>query len=258
MTEKKLDSEEAPASAESAGEVSSGFHERLRKLVGDEPPYAWSRRIGIQKGTMDGLWNGRAMPQTKTLLKIDRHTNVSLSWLLSGKGPERIDARTVVAQSERTYAVAVTEPAGHADGYADGRYVYVPRYDVDVGAGDGRSVPSEQVVDHLAFRADWIFQVMGLDPWHLALVSVRGDSMEPTLKEGDLVLLDRREQKARNDAIYVLRLDDELIAKRLQRGFDGSLTIQSDNPAYERQVLSAEQVDRLKIVGRVIWTGRKL
>lgn len=70
-----------------------------------------------------------------------------------------------------------------------GAYVQVPHYDVEISAGDGC-----QWVDHadnepLAFRARW-FKAKGLKPQDCRAIYVRGDSMVPTLKDGDTVLID--------------------------------------------------------------------
>ena len=70
-------------------------------------------------------------------------------------------------------------------------------------------------MDHLAFKTDWIIKDIGADPNRLILINAVGDSMEPTVKEGDLLLIDHRQNQVVEDAIYVLRLNDRLIAKRL-------------------------------------------
>ncbi|MBF0370677.1 MAG: helix-turn-helix transcriptional regulator [Magnetococcales bacterium] len=228
-----------------------GLPERLLKAIGDEPPYGWGIRAGISKSTLEGILKKGSTPQRGTLIKIAYATDISLNYLLTGKGPVRL------ASSGKGFTPSLAD----VDGVYLVRkgYVLVPRYEVTASAGDGGLIHQEEVVDHLAFKADWIKGVMGLDARKLALVGVKGDSMEPTLQEGNLVLLDLREREVRNDAIYVIRRDDTLIAKRLQRDFEGNIHIQSDNPVYEKMTVSAHMVEqRLKIVGRVVWAGRRL
>lgn len=259
-----------------------GFRDRLAAVIGDQDPYPWAESIGIGKSTFAGSWNRGAMPQTKTLLKIAQNTDISLNWLLTGRGPQRIDLEAshavsrhpcVVCDTKQTYPTTPQErPKGCAGqsvtvGDADEMrpvsqeaYVRVPHHGIQ--NHDGQLLRSDQVVDVLSFKMGWITQTMGLDPWRLALVTVYGDSMEPTLQEGDLMLLDRRgflaPGRVSNDAIYVLFRGQDLIAKRLQCGFDGSVTIQSDNPVYRTQVLSGEQSATLQIIGRVVWVGRRV
>lgn len=238
--------------------VEPTFKERLKKMIGKRDPYPWAESIGISRGTFSGAWKQERMPQTKTLYKIALNTDISLNWLLTGRGPERVPDREdqpVQLESESVYAAPVGD-LGESYRVPQNEYVLVPNYSLVTHNGD--IIQSEQVLNTLSFNADWIEQTMGLDPQQLALVRVGGDSMEPTLREGDLLLLDRRKQRVQNDAIYVLLRNEDLVAKRLQCGFDGSVTIQSDNAAYATQTLSAENSKHLLVIGQVVWVGRRV
>ena len=82
--------------------------------------------------------------------------------------------------------------------------------------------------------------------------------MAPTLADGDDVLVDRKDGVSRlRDGIYVLRLDDSLMVKRLARQPSGrGISIKSDNPDYPSwQDITPSRID---IVGRVLWFGRTL
>lgn len=136
-------------------------------------------------------------------------------------------------------------------------FILVPRYDVQAAAGGDSIIHSEQVVDSLAFRSSWILE-LGLKPDALALISARGDSMEPTLHPGDLLLIDLSNSSVREDAIYAIQNDGSLVVKRVQKLFDGSIVIKSDNPEYREQVIDKELLETVRIVGRVVWAGRRL
>lgn len=139
----------------------------------------------------------------------------------------------------------------------EANYVYVPRYDIQASAGNGSVIHDEAVVDHLAFRSDWIRQSMGLDPSHLALIDVRGNSMSPTIDGGDLLLLDIRPGQAKSEGVYVINLNGSLLVKRLRIRLSGVIEIVSDNPKYGSETISGEELERLVVVGRVVWHGRK-
>jgi phage repressor protein C with HTH and peptisase S24 domain len=94
-----------------------------------------------------------------------------------------------------------------------------------------------------------------MDPGSLALVEAIGDSMSPTVDDGDVVMVDLMESRFKDDGIYVLRAGNDLSIKRIQRQPDGSLTIRSDNAAYERLTVSP---DMIALFGRVIWVGGRL
>lgn len=136
--------------------------------------------------------------------------------------------------------------------------VLVPRYEVQASAGNGSLVHSEQIVDYLAFKADWVRNTLGVAQKDLALISVKGDSMEPELANEDLILVDMRRNRIEDNAIYVLQFDGTLLVKRIQRRLDGSLHVMSDNPRYEAEVVSADRAADLHVLGRVVWSGRRM
>lgn len=136
------------------------------------------------------------------------------------------------------------------------KLVLVPRYNLQASAGPGSWVDEESVVDHLAFKADWIRRAIGTDPRNLALVDgVRGDSMEPTLRAGDLILVNRAVRRLQDDAIYVVSFDGQLLVKRISRVLGGA-EVRSDNPAYPPFMVRGDELDQLVIAGRVVWFAR--
>lgn len=137
-------------------------------------------------------------------------------------------------------------------------FVLVARYDVTGSMGNGHVIHSEQIVDHLAFRAEWVRTELGTSPNNLVLISAIGDSMEPTLRAHDLLLIDRSVLSVKQDAIYAFAVDGELRVKRIQRLFDGSLIIKSDNPEYTTETLTPGQAETINIIGRVVWSGRRM
>ena len=137
-------------------------------------------------------------------------------------------------------------------------YIEVPRYDVRASAGGGAVIHDEAIVDHLAFRREWVVQQMGLDPKSLALITVRGDSMMGTIDHGDMVLLDVRPGQSYSDGIYIIQLSGALLCKRLHYTLSGMVEVLSDNPKYAKEVLRAEELERLTVVGRVVWHGRRI
>lgn len=152
----------------------------------------------------------------------------------------------------------VREPAAPYHVKVPEGFVLVPRYDVAGSMGNGQVIHSEQIVDHLAFRAEWVRTELGTSPNSLVLISAVGDSMEPTLRAHDLLLIDRSVMTVKQDAIYAFAVEGELRIKRIQRLFDGSLIIKSDNPGYSAETLPPDQAGLINIVGRVVWSGRRM
>lgn len=168
-------------------------------------------------------------------------------WFFSDEVPMLIKDQVVTDANERLY-----------DRAQNAEYVHIPRYEIAASAGGGAIIHSEQVVDYLSFRADWVSNTLGVSVRDLALISVIGDSMEPSLSEGDVVLLDMTTRSVVDGSIYALQLNGGLLVKRIQRKLDGSLVVKSDNARYDTETVSEDKADQLKIIGRVVWVGRRL
>ena len=119
-------------------------------------------------------------------------------------------------------------------------------------------IEDEEVVDYLHFRREWIKNSLHVGETSLCVISVIGDSMEPRLKEGDVVLLDASRQHIEDNAIYALQFNGGLSIKRVQRFMSGAMEIISDNQRYKPESLTPEQAESVKVVGRVVWAGGKV
>ena len=136
--------------------------------------------------------------------------------------------------------------------------VEVPVLDVNVSAGHGALATSEDRKTRFSFDERWLRKLTPARGVSLSVVRVMGDSMEPTLSDGDDVLVDASDHGSRlRDGIYVMRIDDTLVVKRIALRPDSPfITIASDNPNYP----TWEDIDRstVHIAGRVLWFGRAL
>lgn len=129
----------------------------------------------------------------------------------------------------------------------------IPRLGLGASAGPGSLASEEAAVGQLRFSARWLKQ-NGLEAGQLSVIAVEGDSMEPSLRDGDEILVDRSPRPVRA-GIHVIRLDDVLLVKRLEPGPAGRITVISDNAAYGRSERSAADVE---VLGRVVWKGGRL
>lgn len=158
----------------------------------------------------------------------------------------------------RYFAVPETLLGGPAGDAAPAGLVSVIRHPVSVSAGPGAIVNEELGKPYLAFDERWLKSLTPTSPASLSIVRVEGDSMSPTLNAGDDVLVDPGDSAERlRDGIYVLRIDDALVVKRIALNRLGRrVTVQSDNPAYADWPDCAPcDIDP---VGRVIWSGRRI
>lgn len=136
--------------------------------------------------------------------------------------------------------------------------INIPRHPVTVSAGPGAIVSAEVGRPYFAFDERWLKALTVTAPERLSIVRVEGDSMAPTLNAGDDILVDLGDCGDRiRDGIYVLRVDDALVVKRLALNpFGRRVTVQSDNPSYADWPDC--DLDEINCIGRVIWSGRKV
>ncbi len=137
-------------------------------------------------------------------------------------------------------------------------FIPVRQLDLGLSAGAGAVGEGEESRPFLAFDPGWLRRLGAGGSDHLSMLRVQGDSMAPTLADGDQLLIDGSEQGRRiRDGIYALRIDDMRLVKRLSiHPATGRLSIRSDNPAYP----SWSDCDpaSVEILGRAVWTGRRL
>ena len=141
---------------------------------------------------------------------------------------------------------------------AHGALVSLKRHPVSVSAGPGAIVTEELGKPYFAFDERWLKALTASQPTQLSIVRVEGDSMAPTLNAGDDILVDLADSGGRlRDGIYVLRIDDAVVVKRLALNPRGRrVTVQSDNPAYPDWPDC--NLGDIKPIGRVIWSGRRI
>lgn len=136
--------------------------------------------------------------------------------------------------------------------------VQIPVLDVEASAGHGALSEMESKSGQFGFDEGWLRKLTPSKASSLSIIHVHGDSMEPTLNDGDEVMVDLGDGQSRlRDGIYVLRMDDALNVKRVAIEPQGRrISVLSDNPTYP----SWRGLERraINIVGRVLWFGRKL
>lgn len=170
--------------------------------------------------------------------------------------------RKLEEQDRRTLAefFGVSEVALGADldrtiGRAGGRsedFIAVPRLPLDASAGPGALGSEEISFDSFRFSRRWLREV-GLEGADLSAIRVEGDSMEPLLRSGDEIFVDRN--KRGGEGIFVVRIGDALHVKQVQASAPGRIALISANEAYAPIELAREDVE---VIGRVVWKGGRI
>ena len=223
--------------------MESEFKNRLESIIGTESARSFALRAGMADTTLRQYLNGRSEPNMSQLIKIADTAGVRIDWLATGRGPKED------VQDESL------NPDGLDKALFEEEYALIDGYHIAVSAGHGTFNDQHEVKRKLAFRRKWL-TFRKLNPDNLVVVFAKGDSMEPTIHSGVSILVDISKNQIEDGSIFVLRLGEELYAKRLQKNFDGGITIINDNrDDYPLQVVPANQLENLAVIGKVVWAG---
>lgn len=225
------------------------FKDRLAFLWKDEARQAKiAVDIDMTIAGFSRIWNEGGLPKSETLKKIKQLKGCSIDWLLTGEGSPFPDSEAPKATATDTLGNPVDID----------EFVFVPRYDIQAAAGHGQLVGDEQPIFAMAFRRYWIENYVTRDIKNLSVISVKGDSMEGVLNDGDTILINHGQTTPR-DGLYVLRLNENLLVKRLQLIPGGIVNVISANEAYPTFEIDLKNpTDDVAIIGRVEWFGRSI
>ena len=208
------------------------FSERLLHLIGEEKPFAWAARNDVAKSSIHNVLKFGRPPGPDQLIKISRATGRSIEWLLTG--------RDFSAQHK---GIGIDDD----DGERNPELVWIPYILTGGNTNQLEKFPlSKKVIDSIRANGK-----------RLAFAYQRGDSMEPTISEDDLLLVDQDTSHFTADGIYLILSDEVQMAKRLQKKMGGKINVQNDNPMYKSQTIYSGSVG-YEILGKIVMVMHKL
>lgn len=202
----------------------------LVALVGSAS--ALAKRAGISHSGLSRYMSG-GDPSRKVLVALAQAAGVSLDWLATGAGTRRPEPPPALPTSTLRLVPYLSEGASALN---------------DVAPSERKDFTAQ------AFCFRWLSK-HGLDSTQLSALEVRGDSMAPTLRAGNIVLIDTESKQIEDDRIYLIRDSDHLLIRRLQVEIGGQVRALADNPLHREFFVA---LDAIKILGRVVWSGALL
>jgi phage repressor protein C with HTH and peptisase S24 domain len=164
-------------------------------------------------------------------------------------------------KTDYVWIVAGETPTGvreHTSEYLTERDTLIAVYDVELSAGNGMEAPEYiETKKKLPFDSQWL-QKHDLKPHNLMVLYVAGDSMLPTMEDGDSVLIDKSRTKIIDRKIYGIVLGGECEIKRLSQKFDGSIEVISDNPMHTTETIPPSELEHLHIIGQAVYRSGML
>ena len=193
-------------------------------------------------------------PDTNYLAALDK-VGVDVMYVVTGR---RADHLGSPAKNGRSFEATFVQPNASKPLQGDvelhsTEYHIIRRFDVNASAGPGAICSDDQSLDSVLVTANWLNH-LGVAADMTGLISVKGDSMAPTIPDGCKLLVSFSEREITRDGdIFVLILDEEVFVKRLSRfEMEGGrgYVMSSDNPSYSPKFVSAQSHNGFRVIGR--------
>jgi len=216
---------------------------RVKHVRGRNNQKEFAKILGFSGSYLSEVESGKTKPSLELLLKISQFTKCGLDWLITGEGPMFLEPPESMVSEDPALYEALEE------------FTFVPQVALEDGMGSGGEGIEEGATTQYAFRRTWLQSKGNLED--LVLFEVRGDSMDPTITDGDVVLIDHSKKPVVAGNMYALRTKNAVMVKRLQPTGATRIKVMSDNKLYDSYEIDLETGD-VEIIGQVIWIGREL
>lgn len=208
--------------------------DRIKFLRGEESRPIFAAHFNTSVATIARYEGGDTAPDAEFIKQICDKYSVNSDWLLWGE--DRLGVRPATATA--TY---------------DDSFIVVPKVAAELSAGGGSFLDSVEILEYLSFKKDWAAGKGKLKD--LALMSVRGDSMEPIFHDHDLALINLSKTTPYSGGIFAVGFDGVIFLKRLFQE-PGKIILRSENDEYADVTINLNDeasVDSVQIIGRAVW-----
>lgn len=202
---------------------------------------ALAKAIGVSLRTLQEHERGATMPKIGPLRRL-ADLGCDPTWFVTGRDGDGPSGLPVTLDLASLPAETVS----------------IPHYAVQLSAGNGRLTADFNELERLVLPADWVRRVFGRPAAHLVLAGAAGTSMEPTIRDRDLLVVDTSDRRLTSGRVYALVVGDTLLVKRIERTLRGQIFLRSDNPVYQSEELTEDLADTVRVLGQVIWHGGSL
>jgi phage repressor protein C with HTH and peptisase S24 domain len=200
-----------------------------------------AKDLGVTERTLRDYEKERFGINYEFINKLIKKYNINCNWLFKDEWP-------IFLEEEKETGIKKI-PSEKKE-----NLVYIPKFDVKAAAGGGVYVEAETLEYLVAFDQSTLRKIIGYISKSIYAITASGDSMLPFINDGDLLLVDHSKNMPQ-DGVYVLRVDDTLIVKRIQCLPNNRLKVMSDNPIYQPYEVDLKN-DNVQIIGKVIWQGK--
>ena len=201
------------------------FFQRVAKVTGIGTQKELAGLLGIDPAAIT-LAKSRGVPKAWSLTLAEQ-LGLNPEWLRTGRGPAHLNETGTTA--------------------------LIPKVAARACAGGGSLELDGAVVDELPFDRSWLSRKG--NPARMVAMDVVGDSMSPEIEPGDTILIDQSQDRVADNNVYVIGLGESIQVKRVQVR-PGLVILFSTNQRYSPVTLQGDEIDTLRVIGRVLWSSR--
>ncbi len=205
------------------------FFDRISEATGISTQTKLASVLGINRSAITQAKRNNSIP-VSWVLQLSRTTGLSPDWIEKGIGEK-------------------------FPGNNEALFEIIPKVKARLSAGGGSFEVGDEIEGYYSFQKDWL-RMKGV-PAKMVLMDIFGNSMEPELKDGDTILVDQSQKAILAGAIFAVGVDDTVMVKRVEK-HPNKLVLLSENKTYSPIYLQGDEIDNVRIIGKVIWICREL
>lgn len=194
-----------------------------------------SRQLGLSSQAVSKARKANRIP-VAWVPKIAAQYHVSTDWLFWGTEPQSLQPLVERQAGEEMIAIPIVEAR--------------------LSAGMGSLQVGDAVKRSYSFPSSFLRRKGNISS--MVMMNVDGDSMQPEIMDGDLVLIDQSKKDIRLGRIFAVGFEEAIYLKRIDM-LPGKIILKSVNPEYPPVELdvSGQMADQFRVIGQVLWVGRE-
>ncbi|OCG36551.1 LexA family transcriptional regulator [Gilliamella sp. Gris1-4] len=223
--EKKQNTEEKTQILTNTGVIN--FRNRLGMLLEGVSGNAFAKKVGMSEAVIRDYLSGKTYPSLNRLAIIAQKCDVPIEWLVTGKGDCRLLSESEVQGT-----------------------LNVPFYHLN------DTVKTYSTIKSIPFDITLI-KHQGCNQEDLVAIWAKGDSMEPTMSNNDILIINKAHCKPIDGYLYAVEYADQISIKRIQNQ-GTNLALLCDNPKYPTIIGDKHGPQEFKIIGHVVYLLKDL
>lgn len=231
-------------------EKGTNFGDRLKKLIGNKSGRAFAKEIGISYSTLHNYLTNVSSPTLANLELIADKTNADIKWLVTGTVPDVIE----MEEGRDLESKGSINLLNNAESV-----VFIDAYrSINVSAGFGSFNDGVTRPDGERPYAIQLLVELGVSASKCAVFWAKGNSMYPTIHDGDQLLVDLSQKQITGNKIYLIQNEDSVWVKRVKISWDGVELISDNKEEYPIIKIKPNEAEHLQVIGQVIYVGHAL